>query len=201
MADNGNGNGDGGRPSGRQPYFWVMIILGAALVAAALAGGGEKTKKVTRATEPGARAVLVPTTDRPRTVVVPACNTPPEETTRDVEAGKTTLGAAVIGLPKGAGIRTLLVARCESPTGVVSNGAENPPSAVFVLPVGSPTNGSQVTPAGESQVIVPNESPAVTVVVPPCPAVGENGGAGSARGPAVVVKPKAGTDVADAPQC
>lgn len=198
-AENG---GDEGKPSGRQPYFWVMIVLGALLAAAALAGGSSKTKTTTRATLAGARAVLVPTGDRQRTVVVPACNTPPEATQRDVENGKTTLGAAVIGLPKGSGERTLLVARCQSATGAGANGPENVPSAVFVLPVGSPTNGASLTPAGESQVIVPNASPATTVVVPPCPAVGATGGAGSARGPALIVKPtKPGSTVAVAPQC
>ena len=160
--------GDEGSPSGRQPYFWVMIVLGAALAAAALAGGSSSKKTApTRATLPGARAVLVPTADRPRTVVVPACNTPPDATARNVERGKTTPGAAVVQLPRTPGVRTLLVARCQSSTAATTNGPANPPSALFVLPIGSPTNGSQKTPAGESQVIVPNSSAATTVVVPP----------------------------------
>jgi hypothetical protein len=199
-TDNG---GDEGRPSGRQPYFWVMIVLGVLLAAAALAGGsGSKKKAPTRTTLPGSRAVLVPTADRERTVVVPACNTPPEETRRDVERGEPTLGAAVIGLPRTPGVRTLLVAKCLAETAAEANGPLNPPSAVFVLPVGSPTNGSPTTFGAESQVIVPNESPVTTVVVPPCPAVGQTGGPGSARGPALVVRPlREGSDVAAAPQC
>jgi hypothetical protein len=180
-----------------------MIVLGVLLAAAALAGGSSSKKKATtRATLAGARAVVVPTTDRERTVVVPACNTPPEATQRDVEAGKTTLGAAVIGLAVTPGARTLLVAKCQSATGANANGPENVPAAVFVLPVGSPTNGAALTPAGESQIIVPNASPVTTVVVPACPAVGATGGAGSARGPALIVKPtKPGSNVAVAPQC
>jgi hypothetical protein len=193
--------GDEGRPSGRQPYFWVMIVLGGLLAAAALAGGSSKTKTPTRVTQPGARTVLVPTADRVRTVIVPACNTPAEVALRDAERGTTTLGAAVIGLPRTPGIRVLLVARCLASTGATANGPSNAPTAVFVLPVGSPSNGSALTVTGESQVIVPNASPATTVVVPPCPAVGQTGGAGSARGPAIVVKPNSGSAIASAPPC
>jgi hypothetical protein len=180
-----------------------MVVLGALLAAAALAGGSSSTKTTpTRSTLAGARAVLVPTSDRPRTVVVPACNTPPDATRRNAERGVTTPGAAVVELPRTPGVRTLLVARCQSATAATTNGSANPPSAIFVLPIGSPTNGSAKTPAGESQVIVPNASAATTVVVPPCPAVGATGGAGSARGPALIVKPaSAGSKVAAAPQC
>jgi hypothetical protein len=165
--------------TGGTRVVWVVMIVLAILLGAGAAILGKKTKKGYQA----ARAVVVPT-DRARTVVVPPCATGAEITAQNASRQSSQIGSTTVQLPPGTGTRTLLVPKCGATKGAHQVGTSNLPSAVFVLPLGSAGASNM-----KSQVIVPNGSPATTVVVPQCE--GKNG-----TGRSEVVAPQGGTALA-----
>ncbi len=126
----------------------------------------------------GTRAVIVPTADAVRTVVVPPCGTGTGVRTSNAAAIMQTPGTTSVELPQGAGVRLVLVPRCGAGQGGTS-GASNLPSAVFVpspgakLPsvgTGRNASSSQVAASQDAQLqlTVPNGSPIKTIIVGPC---------------------------------
>jgi hypothetical protein len=155
----------------------VPWIVGACLIVlfaliAFVAAGGKKSKSKSSTPPPSARAVVVPTS-RERSVVVAPCGAPASSTVKNAAAGTGTPGATIIGLPKGPGVRTLLVPNCLPKTGA-TNAAGNLPSAAVVLPGSErPTEGQQAeitagALSARSKAILPDGSKARTVVVTPC---------------------------------
>jgi hypothetical protein len=178
-----------------------MVALAVGLVAVAFVA---KALKGPGTTSKGTRAVLVPTADRPRTLVVPACNTGAPITARNAAQQQGMVGATVLALPREPGTRVVLVPRCSSTNGVGFSGTTNLPSAAFVLKPGTPVTAAKGSGGKDvslrnvhSQVVVPSGSAARTVVVPPC---GPQSGLG--KGDALIVPPPpAGGDTTLAPAC
>jgi hypothetical protein len=185
----------------RNKLPWVVGgILIAVLVVGALALGGDKEKKAAPVAPPeNARALSLPV-NRARTVIVPPCNTPVPQTTRSAARGQGTPGATTLALPRGSGVRFVLVPHCLPDAGVTS-APGNLPSAAFVLPGAErPTEGQRGSFIyGElnarTQLILPNGSTARTIVVPPC--------AKKTAGKRDVVldAPRAGSRTVVAPSC
>src|SRR4051794_19236941 len=164
----------------------VMAGLGGVLAIAPLAPGGKKRTPKSFLQGGSFRAVVVPT-DRPRTVVVTPCDAPSPKTG---EGALSTPGVTTVRLTQASGRRTVLVPRCLAQKGTALNGMANTPSAALVLKPGDQT------PSVQPQVLVPSDSPAQTIVVPPCRAgTKPPGGSGSQ----IVLSPgAAGTVVAPA---
>ena len=156
----------------RIPWFvggFLILLLG---VGAIVLGGGKK-KSTSPAAQPESARVVVLPADRERTVIVPPCNSPVNETVSNAEAGRSTPGATIVELPRGGGVRSLLVPHCQEKQGSV-NLQGNLPSAVFVI------GGEERLEKGEggkvivdgvvarSQLVLPGGSSAATVVVPGC---------------------------------
>jgi hypothetical protein len=142
----------------------VLIVLFAI-------GGLVSSKKTKTNVNAGTRAVIVPTADAARTVLVPPCGTGTNVTSSNAEAVINTTGTIAIALPQGLGTRIVLVPVCSSAT-------TNLPSAAFVPKPGTPvppaTTGSITSTAVadtrsiQAQLILPDGSAVRTVVVPPC---------------------------------
>jgi hypothetical protein len=147
----------------------VLVIAGAV---------GSSSSNKSSSVNGGTRAVIVPTADAVRTVVVPPCGTGTAVRSPNATAILNTAGTTSVELPQGAGVRVVLVPRCGAGRGG-SAGTSNLPSAVFVprpgarLPsvgTGSSASSSQVAAPQDAQlqVTVPNGSPIRTIVVAPC---------------------------------
>ena len=163
----------------------VVFILGTVL--ANVLG---KKSPVTKG-DPGYRAVVVPTADRPRTVVVPACATGVPITVRNARGQATAPGSTVVRLPRDVRPRVVLVPRCSANVAEDAEQAAPFPSSLFVLTAGARTavgtisskgkaedkmKGKQVPPIEpRTQVIVPTASEADLVVVPACTGTGRAG--------------------------
>jgi hypothetical protein len=157
----------------------VLITIAALVVVLVIAGtiGGGSSKK-SSSVNVGTRAVIVPTTDAVRTVVVPPCGTGTDVRSANAAAVMNTAGTTSVELPQGAGVRVVLVPKCGAGQGG-SGGTSNLPSAAFVpgpgtrLPsvgTGSNASSSQVAAPQDAQlqVTVPNGSPIKTIIVGPC---------------------------------
>src|SRR4051794_22827827 len=131
------------------------------------------------------RAVVVPT-DHPRTVVVTPCNAPA------TGARIGTPGATTLRVQANSGMRTVLVPQCAATKGTQATGTANAASGAFVLKPGDqPKLPAKPASTGvRSQVVVPSDSAARTIVVAPC------SGQGAAR--EVVLTPRGSTAVAPA---
>jgi hypothetical protein len=182
----------------------ASVLAGAFVVGGIVAGAGGGKGKAKPKSTGSARAVVVPTDDRARTIVVPPCSAPTDGAIRRSGARTAIPGATTVELPRGPGLRTVLVPHCSpaNRAGVVGKG--DLPSAAFVLAAGArPPTGSAGTPirsAGatsiQSQVIVPAGSETATIVVPPC-----SEGSGKRRGD-VVLRPEAtNSGAVIAPSC
>ena len=192
--------------------LWIMLAVAALFLIVGLTLGKKKSETATEPPLPpgNARALVVPTDDERRTVVVAPCGTDVQDTARrsrrdDAEGVPNTIR---FEFPRGGGDRAVLVPDC-SPQSGVSGTASGLPAAAFVLPVGTKENSLQVPPLrAESQVIVPAGSEARTVVLTPC--TGQLGGEGGRPAPAragganqdAVLEPEQGQgDLVTAPQC
>jgi hypothetical protein len=181
----------------------LIVIAGLAVALILIALVADALKGPSTANE-GTRAVIVPTSDRSRAVVVPPCNTGAQITPRDAPREMHTIGSTVIALPQAPGTRLVLVPRCSKMNGVGTSGTVNLPSAAFVLKVGTRITAGKgsaakaVSPSNvHSQLVVPSGSSAGTIVVPPCSLR-----SGSGKGAAVVVSPPAaGSETSLAPPC
>ncbi len=156
----------------------IVLLLGAIV-----ATSGKKKKEPPG--EEGVRALVVPTSDMARTVVVAPCGTGRPVTAGNATAQVETFGSTVVRLPPATVSRVLLIPRCSENTSEA--GAEpvaQVPSSVFVLTTGATnavgTKGSgkkkkktkkdsgEPTLEPRSQLILPSASAGQTVVVPPC---------------------------------
>lgn len=183
----------------------VPWIVGGVLVLAlgigALAMGGGKKKSVAASPPESARALVVPA-NRPRTVVVPPCNTPVRQTAEQAASGEGTPGATILRLPRGTqnGVRTVLVPHCQPGKGS-TNLEGNIPSAAFLIGGEErlPEDQGSVQSDGavaKSQLVLPENSTAAIIVVPGC--VKEGGAKGQ---DAVLGEPEGGADAVIAPSC
>lgn len=152
----------------------IMAGIAVVFILGAVVAGGSKSKKIPPP-DAGVRAVVLPTMDRARTVVVPPCRTGVKITASNAAAQIETPGATVVQLPPAESARVLLVPRCSAST--KEAGAETVaqvPSSLFVLTTGAKTavgtkgGSGSGTLQPRSQLIVPSASAAETVVVPPC---------------------------------
>jgi hypothetical protein len=186
-------------PRNRVPWIagaaLVVLLVGGAL----LVGGGKKSKSKSPASAPEtARALVVPT-DRPRTVVIPPCQTPLQDTVRQAESGRPTPGATTFELPRAPGVRTLLVPHCQPGTGA-TNADGSVPSLAVVLADRERLSEDQGSIRAEgflarSQLVLPGGSSAGTIIVPPCAKKG------AAKGRDAVLSGDGGSDLAVAPVC
>jgi hypothetical protein len=206
MAKTGESDNPDARPSAfirggsiRTP-FAVMAGIIVVFVVASMLAGGSKSKKSTAGDE-GVRALVLPTSDRARTVVVPPCGTETTITARNVGAQIDTPGATVVQVPQAARARILLIPRCSASASEAGAATvAQVPSSLFVLATGAKTAAGTTATAGaaikpRSQLIVPSASEGQMVVVPPC--------TGSGRADrATVLTPRAGSPTAlIAPRC
>jgi hypothetical protein len=149
----------------------VILIIGSAL------GSSSNT---TSAVSPGMQAVIVPTQDAARRVIVVPCGTGAQPTPSNPTTARNTPGAITIALPPGEGTRVILVPKCTGARGGVAT-SSGFPSAAFVTkpgtavpPIGlARSTSSSSSQAGspfsaQLQAIVPNGSPIRTVIVAPC---------------------------------
>jgi hypothetical protein len=176
------------------PNRTVLYVI-AAIVAVFVIGGlvvGSKEKKTATPLPPAnARAVVVPTDDAARTLVVAPCRAPIAQTVDDVRAGRSTPDTVRVEFPRGSGARAVLVPNCTRQSGGVTSGV---PAAAFVLPVGTRSNRLQVPPMRASaQLLVPAGGRARMLVVAPCKQ--------AARQDAVLEPDERGSEVATAPDC
>jgi hypothetical protein len=188
----------GPAPGGTRIVWIVMGVLIVAMIAAGVAAKKSKTKPFK--TE-GSRAVVLPTSDRQRTVVVPPCSPPTVITPENASAQIQVVGAVAVTLPQAPGARTIVIPRCAA-NAAPSPGALNVPASAFVLGAGKQVSEQETVPKGgdpvafgiKKQVTVPTGSPATTIIVPPC----QNAGTVSST---TVLKPSSGSDVAVAGRC
>jgi hypothetical protein len=154
---------------------WIIggvLILALGIGAMALGGGSKSKTKSTPATMPESARAVVVTADRPHTVLVPPCNTPVQATVESARNGQGVPGATVVELPRGEGVRTVLVAHCQPGQGSV-NVEGNVPSAAFVLPdeerVPEQEGGVVINGVvAKSQLVLRGGASARIIVVPPC---------------------------------
>lgn len=190
--------------------FIIMATVALLFIVAGLAIGKKKEEKQKEMIVPAspARALVVPTDDAPRTVIVAPCGTNAAETADDAREDKATPNTIRFEFPRGGGDRAVLIPDCTPQTGV-SASATGIPAAAFVLTVGSRENRLDVPLVrAESQLVVPNGGKARTVVLGPCS--GLQGGEAGKPVPAkeggqsqdAVLEPEAGQgDLVTAPQC
>ena len=179
-----------------------LIVMGVLIVLFIV--GGLLTKKSTPKPfkTQGSRAVVLPASDRSRTVVVPPCSPPTVITALNASTQIQVPGAVAVAIPQGAAARTIVIPRC-SARAAPSPGAPNIPSGAFVLgPDRTVSNISKVRKGGDpvaygitQQVTLPPASAATTIVAAPC-----QGKAKALR--TTVLKPAARSGgVAIAPRC
>ena len=155
----------------------VWAVIGG-LILVLLVGGLLVRKSGSSSTvNRGTRAVIVPTDDAARTLVVPPCGTGAPVASRSAARLRDTTGATTIELPRGQGVRVVLVPRCTAGRGA-SAGTSPLPSALFVAKPGTPLppvkpgakGAARVAEPGsaQSQLTVPSGSPIRTIVVAPC---------------------------------
>jgi hypothetical protein len=198
-----------GAGTSNRTLLWIMLVVGAIFVIGGVAVGKKKTESTEPPLPPGnARALVLPTDDSARTVVIAPCGTDPDESARDAQEDQSTPNTVRLEFPRGGGDRALLVPDC-SPHAGVSGQVSGVPAAAFVLPVGTRERHLQVPPLrAESQLIVPTAGKAKTVVVSPC--TGQLGGEAGRPAPSregganqdAVLEPEEGQgDLVVAPLC
>jgi hypothetical protein len=148
----------------------VLLVAGYAIA--------QSLKSTPSAIITGTRAVVVPTNDAPRTIVVAPCGTGTSTASSDVTAIEQSAGSTTIELPKGEGDRTVLVPACtaghggSAGTSPLPSSAFVPPAGVSLPPIGTgkttttPEAGSLVS--AQYELTVPAGSAIRTVVVGPC---------------------------------
>src|SRR3954469_8668119 len=115
----------------------VPYVVGACLAVVFLVGALlSQALKGDKPADRTSRAVIVPTGDRARTLVVPPCGTGAPVQSGDAAGQMHTLGATTIRLPRGPGFRVVVVPRCGAGR-AGATGTSPFPSAAFVLRDGS----------------------------------------------------------------
>jgi hypothetical protein len=198
-----------GAGTSNRTLLWIMLVVGAIFLVVGVAAGKKESESTEPPLPPGnARAVVMPTGDSARTVVIAPCGTDPDETAGDAREDRATPNTVRLEFPRGGGDRALLVPDC-SPHAGVSGQRSGFPAAAFVLPVGTRERHLQVPPLrAESQLLVPKDGKAKTVVVTPC--TGQIGGESGKPSPSregganqdAVLEPEEGQgDLVVAPLC
>jgi hypothetical protein len=186
----------------RDPNRTVLWVICGIIVVFVLGGVviGKKSEPKKSTTPPdSARAVVVPTDDVSRTVVVSPCNTPASETVADAESGRPTPDSVRFELPQGSGARAVLIPHCNAKTGAATASGDLP-AAAFVLPVGTKVPSYKANSVGaQLQVLLPTETEVRTVVVPPCS--GKQTTPRRVQEDALVEPTEPGSKVATAPPC
>lgn len=180
----------------------IAGVLFLVVVGIVVSVGGKKESKAPASPPPVSARAVVLTANRPRTVVVPPCNTPVSATTRNAARGRPTPGATTVELPQGRGSRTLLVPYCQlTKTGsMTADGGI--PSAAFVLGGSTPLSKDRegrIESDGaiaDSQLLLPDGSSTSTIVVAPC----TKKPAGKGRD-VVLSAARGNSDLAVAPAC
>jgi len=160
----------------RNRTVWVAIV--GLLVVFAVAGSLASSNSGTSVVEPGMRALIVPTNDAARTVVVAPCGTGTPTPSANAAAVMQTTGATSLELPQSGGARVVLVPKCSAGNGATA-GTTALPSAAFVSapgtaapPVGSATKSKTPQAAApdsaQFHLAVPSPSPIRTILVTPC---------------------------------
>ena len=151
-----------GEPTRDSRVPWaVMGFLGLALLIGGVAAGKKEEKKKEPERKEVARAIVVPA-DKPRTVVVAPCDAPFQDTVANAAAARPVPLATIFELPRGDGVRTVLVPHCVQGSGTAGGRA---PAAAIVLASRADDAGAE---EAESRAIVPNASDLTTIVVPRC---------------------------------
>lgn len=181
----------------------VLITIAVLIVVLVIGGTVGSSSKNSSTVNAGTRAVIVPTADAIRTVVIPPCGTGTTVRSANATAIINTVGTTSVELPQGAGVRVVLVPKCGAGHGG-SGGTSNLPSAVFVpgpgakppsVGTGSNASSSQVASPQDAQlqVTVPNGSPVRTIIVGPCEQAHVSGPAeqvlGAANGSTTAIAP------------
>jgi hypothetical protein len=199
-----------GAGASNRTVFVIMAVIAALFLLGGVFIGKTKEEEMPPPPAPpgNARALVLPSDDAARTVVVAPCNTDPEETADDAREDRATPNTVRFEFPRGGGDRALLVPDC-SPKAGVSGSNSGLPAAAFVLPVGSKENRLQMPLLrAESQALVPQEGKAKTVVISPC--TGQLGGEAGKPAPSreggdnqdAVLEPEEGQgDLVVAPLC
>jgi hypothetical protein len=177
----------------------LIVIFGIGAFVATRKEDEKKKQEAPAAKPANARALLVPA-DRQRTVVIPPCGTPLEDTLRNARAGEGTPGATTFELPRRQGQYTVLVPHCVGGTGSITLDG-NLPSGALVL---HDTERRTETEGGieesgllaRSQVVVSGGASAETIVVPGCEKP-----TGTAGRDAVLGAGSGSSRVATAPAC
>jgi hypothetical protein len=176
----------------------LVIMIGGYAIVQAL-------KKTPSAIISGTRAVVVPTNDALRTVIVTPCGTGSNVLTTDLNVLRHETGTTTFELPKGEGVRSVLVPACTAGksgtagTTQLPGGAFVPAAGQQLPPIG--TGKTTTTPVAGSlasaqyEVTVPNGSPITTVVVGPCEKIKSSTPAQQ------ILIPSGNSSVAVAPPC
>lgn len=149
----------------------------------ALAVGGEiaSNKSPVSAVSPGMRAVIVPTADAARTVVIPPCGTGTSVASTNPAVAMNTAGTVAVEFPQGQGTRLVLIPKCTAVHSGTTPGNYLPAAAFVPKPGTSPPpigSGRSISASASSsaaspqsaqfQVSVPAGSAIKTIIVTPC---------------------------------
>ncbi|MBV9311106.1 MAG: hypothetical protein JOZ73_09745, partial [Solirubrobacterales bacterium] len=156
------------QPGDNRVVWTVIVGLIVILIIGSVVGSSSST---TSAVAPGMQAVILPTQDASRRVIVAPCGTGTQPASSNPTTARNTPGAITIALPAGEGTRVVLIPKCTGSQGGVTTSSHFP-SAAFVTkpgtatpPVGSArSTSSSSLQAGspysaQLQAIVPNGSP------------------------------------------
>jgi hypothetical protein len=187
----------------------IMAAIAALFIAIGVAVGKKQEKAMEKPPLPGnARALVLPSDDSARTVVIAPCGTDPKESANDAREDRATPNTVRFTFPRGGGDRAVMVPDC-SPKAGVSGSNSGLPAAAFILPVGTRENRLEVPPLrAESQAFVPQGGKAKTIVISPC--TGQLGGEAGKPAPSrtgganqdAVLEPEQGQgDLVVAPLC
>lgn len=203
MADEDSGDDEGtregrNRPGGTRIPWIVMGVLILLLAIAAASSTKKKTKPIKLE---GSRAIVIPTSDRRRVLVVPPCSPAAAITQANASSMIQVPGALAVSFPGGGTSRTVVIPRCKA-RATPQPGTLNVPSSAFVLGPGGTVSEVEKVPKGgnpvafgiKQQVTVATGGPVTTIVAAPCQ------GKASAK-KTTVVRPSAGSSVAIAPRC
>jgi hypothetical protein len=156
----------------------VIAILVVVLVAGYVIAKSSSSSSGTSTVEPGTRAVVIPTADAARTVVVAPCGTGTNVLSSNATAVMDTTGSISVQLPQGYGNRVILIPKCSSGPGGTAGTLELPSAAYVtrpgtrVPPIGSPshTKSPQAGAPNSAQFVltVPSGSTIRTIVLTPC---------------------------------
>jgi hypothetical protein len=152
----------------------IIVLVAGYAIAKSTSGSSSTTSSV----EPGTRAVVVPTADAARIVVVAPCGTGANGLSSNATAVMDTTGSISLQLPQGYGNRVILIPKCSGGQGGAA-GTSELPSAAFVTgpgtrvpPIGSPshTTSPQAGAPNSAQFVltVPSGSTIRTIVLGPC---------------------------------